>query len=305
VRWEKLGVVYRPDGSLPWARSHATCPTPVLWTDEVIRVYIQCRDDQNVGRVGYVEVAAADPLRLTRVNLNPVLDVGGPGTFDQDGVMQTCVLSVDDRLYMYYVGFELGTRIRYRLLTGLAISYDGGESFGRVRRTPILERSEVELLFRGGPWVLHDRQDFRMWYVAGGSWTSVRGKDMPVYDLRYLESADGLHWGDTGQGCLALSEPEEHGFGRPCIVRHGQGYQMFYSIRRRSLGRYRLGYAESADGKHWVRKDSELGLDVSASGWDAEAIMYAAPVHVRGNTFLFYNGNNFGETGFGVARLLR
>ena len=76
---------------------------------------------------------------------------------------------------------------------------------------------------------------------------------------------------------------------------------MHYSIRKRSVAAYRLGYADSEDGVHWTRRDAELGLDVSPSGWDSEAVMYSAEISVAGRTYLFYNGNDFGRTGFGVA----
>jgi hypothetical protein len=62
-----------------------------------------------------------------------------------------------------------------------------------------------------------------------------------------------------------------------------------------------MGYAMSPDGVTWHRCDAEFGLDVSANGWDSQGVSYAAPVTVGGRTWLFYNGNNFGETGLGVA----
>jgi hypothetical protein len=304
VRWRKLGVVFKPDGTSEWAISHAMIPTPVLLSESVLRIYLSFRDRQNVGRAGYVDIAANDPLKVLCVSAAPVLDIGLPGTFDESGVLPTCVLDVSaDTKYMYYVGFELGTKIRYRLLTGLAISRDGGETFQRTRHTPILERSDVELYFRCGPFVRRDGDLFKMWYVAGSQWTSIAGKEMPVYELRYLESADGLEWGSAGKTCLELYHSDEHGFGRPYVIRANGLYKLFYSIRRRSLGAYRLGYAESADGINWRRLDSELGLDVSVAGWDSEAIMYSAVITHGDNTYMFYNGNNFGETGFGVAVL--
>jgi hypothetical protein len=81
-------------------------------------------------------------------------------------------------------------------------------------------------------------------------------------------------------------------------------YQLFYSIRRRSTGRYCLGYAESADGITWKRKDEEIGIDISDSPFENEAVMYSAVVEANGRTFCFYNGNAFGRDGFAVAELL-
>lgn len=305
MRWKKLGLVYGPDGSMPWAKSHAMIPTPVRLNDDVIRVFVTFCDAQGIGRPGYVDVSANDPLKVLGVSPQPLLDLGKPGTFDENGLLTCSVMDLGNgRMYMYYVGFELGTKIRYRLLTGLAISEDGGETFCRYSPTPVLERTATEMYFRGGPYCLYGLKRFRLWYVAGSEWTELDGKSMPVYDIRYIESEDGIRWPDEGAVQIAITEPDEHGFGRPCVIpKSGGGYRMFYSVRRRSFGAYRLGYAESDDGHVWNRMDDQLHLDVSPGSFDSHAIMYAAPLQIDGKLYVFYNGNDFGRDGFAVAVL--
>jgi hypothetical protein len=307
MKWHKLGVVWTPDGSLDWARTHAMGPTPYRLNDDVIRVYLTCLDDKGCGRPGYVDVSSSDPTRVLKVATAPLLDIGEPGTFDDNGLMVLSLVPVDTQtVYMYYAGFELCVNVRYRIFTGLAISHDGGETFERYSKVPILDRSDSERVIRGGSFVVKEGGVFKMWYVAGNDWTELRGKLMPVYDLRYQESADGVTWSDRGMLSMALTGDDEHGFGRPWIVRRDNGdYQMFYSIRRCSFAAYRLGYAESSDGVQWVRRDEEMGLDVSPEGVDAEAIMYSAIISVGAKTYCFYNGNNFGEQGFCVAELIQ
>jgi hypothetical protein len=77
---------------------------------------------------------------------------------------------------------------------------------------------------------------------------------------------------------------------------------MFYSSRTYSKG-YRLGYAESADGRRWTRQDEDVGIDVSPAGWDSQMVGYAAVVPYRDRVYMFYNGNSCGQTGFGYAVL--
>lgn len=306
MQWKKLGLVFGPDGTMPWAKSHAMIPTPLLLNENVIRVFVTFLDDRGIGRPGFVDVSAHDPLRVLNVSKQPLLELGKPGTFDENGMLVCHVTDLGDgRMYMYYVGFELGTKIRYRLLTGLAISDDNGETFTRYAPTPVLERTAKELYFRGGPYCLYEEGIFRLWYVAGSEWTNLDGKSMPVYDVRYVESKDGIHWPEEGEVQIAITEPDEHGFGRPCIIPKADGgYRMFYSVRRRSLGAYRLGYAESADGSNWTRLDEKLNLDISPdSSLDSSAIMYAAPIEILGKLYLFYNGNEFGRDGFALAVL--
>src|SRR5262249_37585750 len=141
---------------------------------------------------------------------------------------------------------------------------------------------------------------WKMWYIGGSDWIEVGGKKVPSYTLRYLESPDGRSWGPAGRVCLNFASNDEYGFGRPFGVRQDGPSRMWYSIRTISKG-YRLGYAESPDGLSWRRLDDRVGIDVSAHGWDSEMMCYSAIVSVHGQTYLFYNGNNFGQTGFGVA----
>jgi hypothetical protein len=306
MKWLKHGVVWTADGKSKWAKTHGMGPTPFRLNDETIRVFVTCLDADGRGRPGYVDVSSKDPTQILKVSAGAILDIGEPGTFDDNGVMAISIVPVQpDTLFMYYAGFELCTHIRYRIFTGLAVSKDDGNSFMRISNTPVLDRTDSELFFRGGPFVMHDEGVFKIWYAAGSEWTSLEGKQMPVYDLRYLESVDGINWADTGTLSMAITGEDEHGFGRPWVVKRGPNdYQLFYSIRRRSLGAYRLGYAESTDGIRWIRKDDQMGLDVSAGAFDSDAIMYSAVISVDNKTYCFYNGNNFGAQGFGVAELI-
>jgi hypothetical protein len=127
---------------------------------------------------------------------------------------------------------------------------------------------------------------------------------MPEYVVRHLDSPDGLSWGEAGHLCIDVAHEDEHGFGRPWVVPMDRGYEMFYSVRRRSLMAYRLGYATSRDGLEWRRDDAGLGLDVSPEGFDSGAIMYAAVITVEGRTYCFYNGDVFGRQGFALAELV-
>lgn len=302
MKWVKCGVIWAPDGSSEWAKTHATCPTPIPLEDGTLRVYLQSRDATNIGRVGFIDLDPTDPTKVIRVSKDPVLDIGEPGSFDDNGVFQTSVIKAPDgRLFMYYVGFELCHHIRYRLLTGLAISEDNGLTFQRYKSTPILERSPNERHIRGGPFVLIEGGIFRMWYVAGSEWEIIEGKLMPIYDIRYIESVDGLSWPDQGRIVLPVSLENEHGFGRPYVIHDELGYRLHYSIRKRNPARYRLGYATSSTGIDWSRKDQEIGLDVSDAFYENDSIEYGAEISVGGKTWILYNGNDFGGYGLCIA----
>lgn len=299
IKFRKLGLVYRPDGSMPWARTYALAPTPIELAGR-LRVYYASCDENMVGRIGFVECERNDPTRILRVKDAPVLDAGQPGCFDDNGVNVTSIVQVGDELWLYYFGYQLHQRTRYSLFAGLAISTDDGETFERVQQTPILDRSDGERFVRSTPFVLRDGSGFRMWYVSGDEWIEVNGKPLPRYGLAHSYSADGINWPRAGARILSLEGDDEHGFGRPFVVPTGSGYRMWYSLRSKSKG-YRIGRAQSPDGLTWRRMDDQVGIDVSPTGWDSEIVCYAAEVALNGETYLLYNGNGYGRDGFGIA----
>jgi hypothetical protein len=303
MNWIKKGLIFNSNGVKKWAVEGAMIPTPVHLNKDVLRVFLTFLDNKGIGRTGYVDLAKNNLNKVLKVSPNPVFDIGAPGTFDENGSLTCSVVKVPDfGYYFYYAGFELGTQIRYRLLTGLAITNDNFE-LKKKFKTPVLERIDEELHFRCGPFCMLDNGIFKMWYVAGSEWTEIDGKSMPVYEIKYLESVDGINWRGAGSSCIKIEKENEHGFGRPYVIKHNGLYKMFYSVRVKKLG-YRLGYAESVNGLHWVRKDNEMNLNVSEDGFDNEMICYSSVIEINGKLIMFYNGNDFGKTGFGYAELV-
>jgi hypothetical protein len=303
MTWRKLGRVYVADGEREWAVSHAYLPTSILLSDDVIRVYLAFLDADRVGRVGFVDLDASDPLDVIRVSDEPVLDIGARGTFDDNGVTPVSIVPFEGELLLYYVGWQLGVKVRYFLFAGLAVSTDGGLTFQRRSQVPLLDRSEGELFVRTAPSVMLDEGRWKMWYVGGDSWVRAPdGIEVPSYSMRYLESPSPVEWPRHGEVCLKPEGPEEIGFGRPWVLKDGDRFRNWYSIRTADRG-YRIGYAESADGRSWTRLDDQAGIEVSGAGWDSEMVCFACVQPTAHGTYMFYNGNNYGETGFGAAVL--
>lgn len=302
MKWHRKGLIFNFDNYNDFFYKSAMIPIPVIKKD-CIRFYIAGQDKYDVGYPTYIDCDINDFSKVLMIHDKPLLKNGYPGTFDQDGCVPLSIVDLPNgKSYMYYVGFELGTKARYRMLTGLAITEDG-EMFHKYSDVPVLERSNIDSLFRCGPYVMLENGIFRMWYVAGNSWTNINGKDLPNYTINYLESKDGIHWGDTGAVCIDVENNNEHGFGRPYVIKHEGIYKMFYSIRVNKLG-YRLGYAESQDGIKWTRMDKKMNFDVAEKGWDSEVIAYSSVVEIKGKWYMFYNGNGMGKSGFGYAELL-
>lgn len=303
MKWHKGGLVYAPSGDLWWAKSYATIPTVDVIDDQTIRVYFASLDENRYGRIGYVDLDADDPKHILYETPEPVLDIGELGTFDDSGVNASCVINVMGRKYLYYIGWQRCEKVPYMLFTGLAISDNNGESFVKHSRVPILDRTDVEPFSRSAPFALIDGNHFKIWYWSCERWSNDKGFVHYNNVIRYTESVDGIIWQDPGRICITPDWQNDYAVGRPWVIKDGTVYRMWYSIRSKGHISYRIGYAESSDGIQWTVKNDQAGILQSETGWDSEMICYPCVVDVKGNRYMFYNGNRHGSTGFGYAVL--
>ena len=300
--WTKLGRLLDPSNLSSWQKKYAFPPTPFLISSDRLRLFLAFCDADTQGRIGFVDVDPNDPTRVLEVSKQPVLDVGRPGTFDEHGLLPTCVIAVRDEVRMYYVGYQRGFQTPYHQFAGLAISRDGGQTFARWSEAPIIDRSDGELHHRTSTFVMPVGTGYRMWYVGGSSWSTVLGKQLPIYPMRCIDSPDGLEWPRHGQICMDFASEDEIAFGRPWVTGDVSGcLSMHFSMRRKSIG-YRIESASSLDGGiSWERHGPVEGLGVSPEGWDSEMTAYAALWDTDSHHYALYNGNGCGATGFGIA----
>ncbi len=128
MKWEKKGLIYQSPEDNSWRDNSALTPTAFLLDTNIIRVYASFRDTQGVGRIGYIDVNANNPSDVLKISDKPVLDIGKDGMFDDNGVILGDLIRVDNKIYMYYVGFQLVKKSKFLAYSGLAISEDNGEN---------------------------------------------------------------------------------------------------------------------------------------------------------------------------------
>lgn len=301
MKWEKKGLVFGVHQNSDWMDNSALTPTPLLIGDK-IRIFVGFRDRYGVGRVGYVDVDANNPSEVLQVSQKPCLDIGEPGCFDDNGVVPCAVVMQNEKLYLFYAGYNVGYHVRMTIFSGLAISQDFGETFKRASRVPIMERTDRSPLFRVVHTALKDNGSWKIYYGEGEKFIQGQKKTLPVYNISLLETENLTELDKDGETVLA-AEGNEYRVGRPYVVKDRGIYKMFFGGGSEEIT-YRLAYAESLDGKQWKRIDSKLNMNLSSSGWDSEMTAYPAFVRYRDKAYLFYNGNNYGWDGFGYAELV-
>jgi predicted GH43/DUF377 family glycosyl hydrolase len=308
MKWIKKGNIYRPQSKHEWMASHAQCPVVKKINEDKLRIYFGTRDDKNRTLTTFIEVDAHDPSKILYEHDKAILPLGKLGMFDDSGVMPSDIIDYNGRTYLYYMGWNNGGNVSYRIANGAAVSDDGGITFKRLWEGPIMDRNRIDPLGVSLQRVIIDNGLWKTWYLSFTKWELINGQTEPFYTIKYAESKDGVNWERGGDICIELRTAHE-AVSAPFVIKEDYKYKMWYSYRTGVNYRldknhsYRIGYAESDDGIVWTRKDDLAGIRRSPNGWDSD--MTANPyVYQHSHAkYLFYNGNGFGKTGFGFAVL--
>lgn len=316
LRWRKLGRVFDPQRAphRPWLREFAQAPASLMVGDR-LRMYFSCRppaDDrgQYVSRSAWVDLDRRNLFHVLELAPEPILPLGGMGEFDEFGTYPVSVVEDGDRVLAYYAGWTRCESVPFNTAIGCAVSIDGGRTFERLGRGPVIPYSPDEPFVMSGPKVRRFGGAWQLFYIAGRKWKIVEGRPEPVYRIRMAVSDDGLSWRKLGHDLIPPRIEEDEAQASPDVIHAGGRYHMFFcyrfsaGFRSRERG-YRIGYAHSTDLVNWTRDDVRAGLDVSADpdAWDGEMVAYPHVFELDGQIYMAYLGNQVGRHGFGLARL--
>lgn len=315
-QWKKLGKVFTPQDirDRVWLKEFAQAPATLIFKN-FVRVYFSCRPPADgsgryVSYSAYVDLDRTDLFRVLDVAPQPILELGGLGTFDEFGTYPVSVARDGDSIRAYYAGWTRCESVPFNTAIGCALSTDNGVSFQKIGPGPVLAYSPEEPFVVSGPKIRRYNGKWFLFYIAGRKWKMVDGRPEPVYKIRMAVSDDGVNWTRTNRDLIeSRIEPDEAQASPDVIYRDGQ-YHMFFCYRHSSNfrckeGGYRIGYATSSNLVDWVRDDSKAGIDVSESGWDAEMVSYPHVFELDGKAYMAYLGNQVGREGFGLAVLER
>lgn len=313
-RWKKLGRVFDPEtvDGRAWLKQFAQAPSIVVF-DAFVRVYFSTRPlpderGQYCSYSGYVDLDRGNLMNVLRVSEDPVLPLGESGTFDEFGTYPISVLPDGKDFVAYYAGWTRCESVPFNVGIGMARSTNGGVSFEKVGKGPVLPYSVDEPFILSGPKIRRFGDTWQLWYIAGSKWIIADGKPEPVYRIRMACSDDGIHWIKQNRNLIPARIEENEAQASPDVIFKNGRYHMFFCYRYSTSYRgkehgYRIGYASSNDMYHWDRDDSKAGINISDEGWDSEMVAYPHVFELDGETYMLYLGNQVGKHGFGLAKL--
>ena len=305
--WIKQGLIFNVDGDLDWNKSHCQVPIVDVISDDTLRIYYATRDEAGKSRTSFIEVDSENPKSIKYIHKEPILDLGASGTFDDSGIMPTSILTIDEKKYLYYIGWTTRETVPFSNAIGLAVSNDGGKTFKKVSEGPIIGICPTEPYFTGTCNVIKVGNGYLAYYLSCIGWKNITGKKEPFYDLKIAESQNAIDWNLLNKTAIPLGN-NEGGVASASVLIENNKFKMWFSVRgesdyrENSKNTYRIGYAESSDGFNWERKENNV-LPLSVAGWDSQMVAYPFVIENNNKLQMFYNGNGFGQSGFGYSTI--
>jgi predicted GH43/DUF377 family glycosyl hydrolase len=279
--------------------SHASAPVPYFNNDGTLRIYFSCRDERNYSHTAFIDIDPNNMKDVAAVSKQPVLAPNVAGRFDDCGTSVSCITSIDNKTYMYYVGWSKSFRLPFLTFLGLSCLNSDKIYAKRYMDVPLLDRNDDFPDSVGYASIVKTNKSYIMWYEQCNGW--YPNTQSWNFSINCATSSDGIIWERRSKPCLQTISNQTI-IARPSVLKDQEIYKMWYSYKSENIN-YRIGYAESDDGFNWVRKDDGVGIDISDSGWDDEQVCYPYVFDYNNERYMLYNGNGYGKSGIGIAIL--
>ena len=230
--------------------------------------------------------------------VEPLFKFGPKNSFYQDGVSVSSVIKIENQVYLYlWVGNPLKN------------SHWRGD-IGRVKlclntnkiSNPqlVIGKNHIDKISVSYPFIKKLNDGFyHIWYGPTISWDAGNGEMHHV--INHGVSKNGLNWRLNGQVI-----PSEIGVAQAfqdlaCLDRNNKlAHVVFY--RSGDGSSYKIGYGYKDEKKQKWNVDYKINnFDILKSNWNNQMMEYPYVINYKNKLFLFYNGNQYGMTGIGLA----
>jgi hypothetical protein len=283
--WESIDVGY---GFLT--------PTPILISDDVIRVFGGVRDNQGRSAIHWVDIDART-LKVMDYARFACFDTRDSLDFDTDGAILGDIESQGSKLLMYYIGFKKSAAVKFQAFTGLAESTDFGKSWVKVP-APF---SYLHENFLGCDiFAIHSARRvenrYELYVAVGTGWEYISGKQFPRYKSFTLEGEDF----DT----LTLSSipvlpdlVDVYRLGRPRLFHMPRtGQEILIATGGKPSGDYRP-YVFSKLESEWCLDQNQFCIEPGYSADFSLQVSYPALIEYKDRVIVFFNGDQMGRRG--------
>lgn len=289
-KWIKLGQIFH-DG-------YCANPTATHLNESVVRVYYSSRDINNKSSIFAFDYDL-DNLETLQKKGELLYKYKTDSNFFSSGITPGCIYNIKNKEYLAFMGWTNNQGSHWFGTIG-RLEIDKNYTFVQNSEELLLGLNTVDSISLSYPEIVSKENKYYMLYGSTVTWNYTNGE--MIHTLNLAESNDGKFFEPKGK-VLDYKTGYAQAFSRPTIyIDNNQTYHMWYSYRGSAKDFYKIGYAKSnGDFFNWENHYNKNQIKSSKNKWESKMVEYPNVIEHNSKLFMFYNGNDYGKTGLGLA----
>src|SRR3989338_9858389 len=102
MKLEKIAHIKTPSSRPKWMTTHLANPIARVMDSSIVRIYCNVRNQANQTHIIYLDIDFTNHYEITYFHREPLLSLGPIGAFDDSGQSLGCIITRDNKDYLYY-----------------------------------------------------------------------------------------------------------------------------------------------------------------------------------------------------------
>ena len=291
-------------------------PVPIRVEDKLITLVVGCYEQKNRTAIGLlkieVEELSCGKLNFATHSLKyPYIKRGEKGTYSEWGIIPSCALTDENGgVLLYTIGFDSRNSHIFDASSGIC-KLNRNLEVKEIPKGPVLERGLDDPYWAASPFVIQlvEKNEYAMLYTSAIELSDDCGaasKEHHKYIIKARHSCDPYYFNPRADVIVEPGNPGEYAIARPSVLHLNHHYYLFYCKRETARSDDYMIFYRKAKKISELKNSSEqpLQIDVSHASFNT-CQCYPYPLVYKDRVLIFYNGIEYGKTGFRIAVLSR